>query len=409
MIATLLLLAAQVPGGLAYEPPAGWLRAVNPQTGLVTFAPPGLPRNRSCAIAIFPAEAVTAPAQDYHNEMVRRATLNSRLLEPPQHAGNGAFLVTALHELAPNGAPIWIMLYTARWGDRGQTIMFSADAPDLVKRYAPAADAMVHAMTVPQVASAPAPSSPALAPSGAVSTPPPCLRPQGIEICPKAVVTGPNAIALTGAYLAAAPRTGYSVQGGVQSRVETTILLLFANGVAARAPAVSSGAIDDTYWAEGLATMDPRNVADIGARSAGRWTESGGTVTITWQIGAPQRLTRDGKTLREQYVTWNPYPSVDGLRLAARYQHVPPFGPPWGVTLRADGTFQEDGVNEIMGGADINPGFPEHGAGTYEIARWSLILRFPNGFVQRINLMLGAGDPKNPPTIILNGFDFERQ
>ena len=399
MISFVLLLAAQVPGSLAYQPPAGWLRAVNPQTGLVTFAPPGVPRNRSCAIAIFPAEAVTVPAQDYHNEMVRRATLNSRLLELPQHAGNGAFLVTALHELAPNGAPIWIMLYTARWGDRGQTVMFSADAPDLAKRYAPAADAMVHAMTVPQVA---------LAPSGAVPTPAPCLRPQGIEICPKAVVTGPNAIALTGAYLAAAPRTGYSVQGGVQSHVETRLLLLFANGVAARAPLVSSGAIDDTYWAEGLATLDPRDPSEIGARGAGRWSESGGTIKVNWQIGGAQTLTRTGNNLREQYVTWSPYPSVDGLRLVARYQHVPPFGPPWGVTLRADGTFQEDGVNEIMGGADINPGFPEHGAGTYEIARWSLILRFPNGFVQSINLMLGAGDPKNPPTIILNGFDFER-
>jgi len=89
MILFLLLLAAQVAGSLTYQPPAGWLRAVNPQTGLVTFAPPGVARNRSCAIAIFPAEAVTAPAQDYHNEMVRRATLNSRLLELPQRAGSG--------------------------------------------------------------------------------------------------------------------------------------------------------------------------------------------------------------------------------------------------------------------------------------------------------------------------------
>jgi len=29
--------------------------------------------------------------------------------------------------------------------------------------------------------------------------------------------------------------------------------------------------------------------------------------------------------------------------------------------------------------------------------------------VQSINLMLGAGDPKNPATLILNGFDFERK
>jgi hypothetical protein len=344
---------------------------------------------------------------------VRRATLNSRLLEPPLNGGGGLFLLTALHELAPNGAPIWIMLYTAHWGDRGQTVMFSADSPDLFKRYAPAADSMVHAMTVPQVAAAPsasaAPASAAAATaSGPYPPPPPCLRPQGIESCPHPVVTGPNAVALTGAYLASAPRTSFSVEGGVQTKVETTILLLFANGVAARVPMVGSGAIDDTYWAEGLATLDPRNVDSIGARSAGHWTESGGKVTITWQIGGAQTLTRESKNLREPYVTWHPYDSIDGLRIAARYEHAAPFGPPWGITLRADGTFSEDLVNETMGGTDINPGFPEHGVGRYEIARWSLILRFPNGFVQSINLLLGAGDPQNQPSISLNGFDFER-
>jgi len=141
-------------------------------------------------------------------------------------------------------------------------------------------------------------------------------------------VTGPNAIALTGAYLAAAPRTGYSVQGGVQSHVETTLLLLFANR-RRRASAAGEQRRDRRHLL-GRGARHARSAGSVGDRRTRRGTleRSGGTITITWQIGGTQTLARAGNDLRERYVTWSPYPSVDGLRLAARYQHVPPFGSP---------------------------------------------------------------------------------
>ena len=244
--------------------------------------------------------------------------------------------------------------------------------------------------------------------AGGYPPPPPCLRPQGIEFCPAPVPTGDHAVPITGAYLATSAQTAFHVGAGVESRVETTILLLFANGVAARSAAMKSGDLDDTYWSEGFATMDPTDPSQLGMRRIGRWTEASGKVTITWQTGPAMTLTRDGDDLKEAYTTWAPYPRIDGLKLEGRYQHVVEFGPPWSVTLHRDGTFTSDGLNETMGGTTINPGFPAQGSGTYEIMKWSLVLRFSTGFVQSISLMLGKGDPANPDVIVLNGTDYQR-
>jgi hypothetical protein len=171
---------------------------------------------------------------------------------------------------------------------------------------------------------------------------------------------------------------------------------------------MKNGASDDIYWSEGFATMDPRNLSDLGARRAGHWSEDGGRITITWQIGPPSKLTRDGKNLKEEYISWTPYAPVDDLRLDGQFQRAVPFGPPWSITLRKDRTFSSNGLNNTMGGNVVNPGFPEVGFGTYEITKWSLILRFNTGFVQSINLRLGDGPPNAPTDLVLNGHTYTR-
>src|SRR3954468_1222241 len=186
------------------------------------------------------------------------------------------------------------------------------------------------------------------------------------------------------------------------------MLVLYANGVAVRSSVMKAHTNDDTYYAEGFATVDAVNFASIGARQSGRWSEKGGKVSIAWTIGGTQELTRNGDKLTEQYSSWAPYAPVDGLRLDGRFSHAQGFGPPMMLTLRKDGTFTEDGVNDTMGGTMVNLDFPVHGSGTYEIARWSLVLRFSNGFVQSINLLLGGGDPTSTTTMVLNGYDFAR-
>jgi hypothetical protein len=406
-------LAQDQAGSLAYEVPSGWIRTANPATGVTSLAPSDLPPGRVFVLTIFSPEPFAGPAEAFHDEIVRRATWNARPLEPPRRGTAGPFLVTAVRQLTAAGVQLWVTVYTARWSDRGQALVLAANAEDVARAYAPVADAMVRRISVPRVAlggpeaAGAAAGGVAVAPSAA----PPCQRPTGIEICPKPVPSAGEAVPIVGAYIATAARTSYSADPqapGVRSRVGTHLLLLFANGVAARSSAMKSGAMDDTYWAEGLATMDPRDPSQLGARRVGRWSESGGTVAIAWQTGAPTTLTREGRNLREKSTLWTPYPSVDGLRLEGRYERAVSFGPPWSITLRKDGTFTSEGVNNTMGGTTVNPGFPEHGSGTYEIRRWSLILRFTTGFVQSINLMLGQGDRTDPHDLVLNGYDFVR-
>jgi len=391
---------------------------VNPANGLISLIPNGLPFGRVAGFTILSPEPFAGAPLAFHEMIVARGASAGRLLEPAQHGTTGGFLVTAIHQLMPNGMQIWVTIYTARWADRGQAMLFSVNAPDVGKKFGPVANEMIARIVVPQgpVASAdpsggPPPGASTPAPGPGSLTPPPCLRPQGIEFCPKPVPTGSQVVPLAGAWIATSAQTTFSVDQrdpGVKSRVSTGMIVLFTNGVAARSNLVSGGAIDENYWSEGLAAMDARDPSEFGYRGAGKWTESGGKVTITWQSGSSVTLTRDGERLKEQYITWNPYPSIDGLRLEGRYEHPQPFGSPLGITLHRDGTFLADGLNNTMGGSTINPGFPEHGSGKYEISRWSLVLRFNTGFVQSINLMLGQGDPANPSDFVVNGYDFAR-
>jgi hypothetical protein len=391
-------LPAQANASLAYQAPAGWTESVNPASGLVSLVPPGLPYGRVCVLNVFSPERFAGTNRDYHDEVVRRVTHHGVQLEPPRHGTAGAFIVTTLHQRAANGVQLWITIYTTRWSDQGQVFIFTANATDVAVAYFPSADAMIRGISVPQAASALSPAD----------TPSTCLRPTGTEFCPAPIPAGDRDVPITGAYIATTAETGFKVGSGVASRVGTTVLLLFANGVAVRTAAMKDGSIDDTYWAEGFATMDPTDSSQIGMRRLGRWSEAAGHVTIAWRIGAPVSLTRDGEKLMDGHATWAPYHRVDGLRFEGRYAHVVEFGPPWSVTLHKDGTFSSDGLNEIMGGTMVNPGFPVHGSGTYQITKWSLVLRFSTGFLQSINLMLGQGDPADPADIVLNGTDFAR-
>ena len=152
---------------LAYEVPSGWIQRDVP-SGLTSLTPPGLPAGRLCGVSIFLPEPFSGTAEAYHGEIVKRATLNARPLEPPRHNTAGEFLVSALHQITSAGSPLWVTVYTARWSDRGQAILFSANAEDLMRMYAPAVDAMIRRIVMPQVASV-GPHVPAMAANGATA------------------------------------------------------------------------------------------------------------------------------------------------------------------------------------------------------------------------------------------------
>lgn len=158
------LLGQAANGSLSYAVPQGWSSSQDPRTGLVSLTPPGLRPPLLAVITVFTPEAFAGSEQAYHDEIVRRAVSNARVLESPQRASVGAFQVTTIHQQMPNGLQLWSRIYTARWADRGQVFILAANMPDLANRFAASADSMMSRIVVPsppgQAASAPPAATP---------------------------------------------------------------------------------------------------------------------------------------------------------------------------------------------------------------------------------------------------------
>jgi hypothetical protein len=161
------MLAQQQAGKFAFEVPPGWIQTDNPNTGITSLAPRVLPPGSVCLLLMVPPERFTGSAEMFHDETVRRAVANVRVLEAGQRRTVGQFLVTSIREIAPPGVPMWVAIYTARWGDFGEALLFSTGAEELMRVHSPVVENMMRRAVVPQVAlgAAPAPTAtPATAP-----------------------------------------------------------------------------------------------------------------------------------------------------------------------------------------------------------------------------------------------------
>ena len=130
---------------------------------------------------------------------------------------------------------------------------------------------------------------------------------------------------------------------------------------------------------------------------------------IRWNVGNPSQLLKNGPNLETKGEKWTPFHLPDGIRLEGTFVRQMEAGlrSQW-ITLHKDGTFVGDGVNVTMGGREVNPAFPEHWAGTYEIRKGSMILYFANGFTQAIACMIDTDPSGNAKTVLLHEFPFQR-
>lgn len=229
----------------------------------------------------------------------------------------------------------------------------------------------------------------------------------------KSIPTRENDVPLTGVYLFAGLAFGPSY-GGVGTsmtwgqKATQQLLLLFANGVAAKVDA-RGGNLAGKYQAEGFATMDVANPAAVSGAPYGHWTDDGNAIHIQWNIGAPTDLVKNGSNLDAQGQHWTPYHIPDGELIDGTFVRRMEAGlRSQAIVLHRDGTFAGDGVNVTMGGAQVNPRFPERGSGRYEIRKGSMILYFSNGFTQAIACTLDPLNTSDVRTVLLNGFPFTR-
>jgi hypothetical protein len=159
------------------------------------------------------------------------------------------------------------------------------------------------------------------------------------------------------------------------SNVLTDHILFFQNGIVVR---------------EGVITA-PRScyaaipVADLRALpfNYGRWQEnkSARVVSIAWQEGPSWTLQREGDRLSlggKRLLKLRP---LDGLKLDGTFVHRSLTGANIVLVLRRDGSFETGGLMEEMT-CPAPGGRPTlSGSGTYEVRKWTLILRFASGQV----------------------------
>ena len=169
--------------------------------------------------------AFPGSAEELRTTVLRLGTSNARVLDTPQRGSVGGFQSSTFRQLTPQGVMLLTTIYSAKWADRGQAVVFASNNDVVARTYRPAVEAMLERVEVPTSTE-----------SAPVASAPTAPRTSGDNAYrPAAVASADRGIPIVGSFISAAPRTSYSVGSGVSSKVETLMLVLFGNGVAARA------------------------------------------------------------------------------------------------------------------------------------------------------------------------------
>ena len=373
------LIAQPLRAQLSYQVPQGWNRSVNPNNGVATLSPSRLGLGRIVVLTVFGPDAFSGSALDYHNEIVRRAVTGARLLEQAQQGTIGGFLVTAVHEAMPHGV-VWARIYTARWGNQGQTFMLSANAADGAAQFAPAADSMIARITLPGIAVA--------APSPPPAPPPPPAAPL-------------RAGQLDGVYVTLKNKGGYN------AGVSKDFMIFFPDG--------------QVFWhlpEEGLLDFDA-------ARSHREWNDfwghydpqgGGGRFHVTFNTGPDYSGIKngDGTLLLGGYTYVRQTSGPDGRTLSGTYRaYNLGQDPSRDVTFYPDGRFDDKGIRGAVGALDLAYGRAkvptDPGSGRYRIARYSIVFEYTDGRKEQLSFYIPDDDGSNTPRqLVINTFSVVR-
>jgi hypothetical protein len=369
--------------------PVGWLEQATKDGP--RFVSPDSTAQAYFAFSFYPAHQTAEELRAHHALLWSKVLSLGTPAGPSQSGTLGRFVWSAVQFRGPMGQSEWVRTYSTKVGQTYQAMGVDSTSPILLARHLPEVDAML-ARAIFEEEARPPPASTAAVPKGAATSKIPTLPSQDVKVVE--------------AYLQSAIQQRFSVGVGVRQSVVAEDILLFENGVAYRAE-VLGGAIDSTVNAYGYATVDVADMKDPPGRRFGRWTQDreAGTLTITWFGGKSVIYRRKGKGLVLEGGSANRKESVDGLRLEGHFEKKMYIGPPVRLVLHKDGRFEEELLVNVLGGAIIDPAFPEKGSGTYEIFKWTLILHFPDGRVRTFNLKY---DPAKPDVLLLHTGELKR-
>jgi hypothetical protein len=375
-------------GPLSVTIPSGWVEQAT-KDGPRFLTPDSTPQ-AYFAVVFYPAHQTPDDLRAHHALLWNKLLAVVSATGPSQSGTVGHFIWSGVQVRGTTGQSVWVRTYSAKVGLTFQAVGVEATSPILLSRHLPEVEAMLASATAEDVARA----SPAPTPAG-----PKAGVPSKIPTLPA------KDVKVVEAYLQSAIQQRFSVGTGVKQSAVAEDILLFENGVAYRAEVLSSG-IDSTANAYGYATVDVADMKDPPGRHYGRWTQDrdAGTLTITWFGGHVVNYRRKGKDLLLEGGSATRRETMDGLRLDGHFE-AKQIGPPIRLVLHKDGRFEEELLVNVLGGSIIDPTFPEKGAGTYEVFKWTLILRFADGTVRTANLKY---DPAKPDALLLHTRELKR-
>jgi hypothetical protein len=422
----LLAFLAALPLCAQLDPPQGWKS--QSLTGGVLLLTPGEPSNSLVSLLLLPAGRPQGDTNSWFAAQTQSlAQAGGQMLSATQVENRDGMLQRTIQIENQKHAKVRILYYgyPTRNGISITVLAISPRVQDGDPLLA-ASDQYVHSLAARkfEIVSAPTPAAQPPA-SQAFGSQQPARNANGqyvgafgrsdidLTYHAKGIPSAQDDVPLKGVYLFAGMGFG-ATYGGVGTQMTwgqhavQQLLLLFANGVAAKVDA-KGGNLAGKYQAEGFATMDVANPAVVSGAPYGRWSDDGSVLHIQWNNGAPLDLAHNGESLDGNGQHWTPYHIPDGELIEGTFVRQMEAGlRSQAIVLHRDGTFQGDGVNVTMGGAMVSPRFPERGFGRYEIRKGSMILYFANGFTQSIACVLDPINTSDVRTVLLNGFPFTR-
>lgn len=269
----------------------------------------------------------------------------------PKRQSNGSFgrFTWSQMEILNDGAreSEYHRLYTTQSDASQIAVLYSANSTTMFNKHVPTVEGV---LANARFRSAPESTAPAAAPSFSV----PWLPAKDIPIVESHVHIELRASSLT-------------------SNVLTDHILFFQNGIVVREGVITAPrSCYVTLQTADLATL-PFNY--------GRWHENktAGEVSVQWQEGPSWTLKREGDRLSlgdKKLLKLRP---LDGLKLDGVFVHRALVEKNVTLGLHRDGSFETSGLMEemICQPPDGRPTLS--GAGTYEVRKWTLVLRFSSG------------------------------
>jgi hypothetical protein len=152
---------------LGLEPPKGWTVQEDPQKRFTAYVPPDLPATQGCALMVFPAQEVLFTTTDeYLDWLIKNSSQGGEIQDKIQKVDVGAFRAGIFTLKTAQGQIQYVIVHAARWGARGQAVLYFASDFDLFKAKMADVLGMLNKAVVPKAAAAAAPA-PAAAPRAA--------------------------------------------------------------------------------------------------------------------------------------------------------------------------------------------------------------------------------------------------